>query len=64
MATIKAEVEVDVDANCGSCGNDLDTETSPSGAFVMVEPCKQCMKGERDEGYAEGQEDAATELAE
>ena len=57
MPTVEKTFEV----RCEACGRYLERETSVEGTDINtvleIEPCPECLKGMKDDGYAEGYED-------
>lgn len=58
MPEVKVDVEIELYCNrCGDgiCGNGVVTYTRHRPSF-RIDPCRQCLKAERQDGYEEGYE--------
>lgn len=45
-----------VEFYCGSCGREVDIETT--NGRIYVEPCKHCLEESEEAGYCKGAKDA------
>ena len=52
-----AEVNIDIEVRCDTCGSDLTVEVSGGIKYIpdfIIEPCEKCLDDARSEGYDEG----------
>jgi len=56
MPTLELEFEVFCSCGAGLCNNSTEGKTRHS-QYITVEPCSDCLKSSREEGYKQCEED-------
>ena len=56
--------DVNIDVWCAKCGAGLCNQTTVKRGSFYVEPCEECIRQSRSDGYEEGHADAEREACE